>query len=198
MSHILRIDASARHSGSTTRQLTDQLVTRLVEQGYGAAVTRRDLAVTPPALLTESWVGANFTDDAERSDDQRAALALSDELIAELEAADTIVIGVPVYNFGIPAALKAWVDLIARARRTFRYTEAGPEGLLKGKKAYLVVASGGVPIGSDYDYASRYLLQLLAFVGITDVTVIAADQQLMDGEAITRATAAIEELKQAA
>lgn len=198
MSHILRIDASARHSGSTTRQLTDQLVTRLVEQGYGAAVTRRDLAITPPALLTESWVGANFTDDAERSDDQRAALALSDELIAELEAADTIVIGVPVYNFGIPAALKAWVDLIARARRTFRYTETGPEGLLKGKKAYLVVASGGVPIGSDYDYASRYLLQLLAFVGITDVTVIAADQQLMDGEAITRATAAIDDLKQAA
>lgn len=198
MSHILRIDASARHSGSTTRQLTDQLVTRLVEQGYGAAVTRRDLAVTPPALLTESWVGANFTDDADRSDDQRAALALSDELIAELEAADTIVIGVPVYNFGIPAALKAWVDLIARARRTFRYTEAGPEGLLKGKKAYLVVASGGVPIGSDYDYASRYLLQLLAFVGITDVTVIAADQQLMDGEAITRATAVIDDLKQAA
>lgn len=198
MSHILRIDASARNSGSTTRQLADQLVTRLVEQGYGSAVTRRDLALTPPALLTEAWVGANFTDDADRSDDQRAVLAHSDALIAELEAADTIVIGVPVYNFGIPAALKAWVDQIARARRTFRYTETGPEGLLKGKKAYLVVASGGVPVGSDYDFASRYLIQLLGFVGITDVTVIAADQQLMDGEAIARATSAIEELEQAA
>ena len=198
MSHILRIDASARHSGSTTRQLADQLVTRLVEQGYGSAVTRRDLALTPPALLTESWVGANFTDDADRSDDQRAVLAHSDELIAELEAADTIVIGVPVYNFAIPAALKAWIDQIARARRTFRYIETGPEGLLKGKKAYLVVASGGVPVGSDYDFATGYLRHILGFVGITDVTVIEAGQQMVDGEAVNRATAAIEQLKQAA
>lgn len=198
MSHILRIDASARNAGSTTRQLTDQLVARLVEQGYGAAVTQRDLALTPPALLNETWVGANFTDDAERSDDQRAALAASDELIAELEAADTIVIGVPVYNFAIPASLKAWVDLIARARRTFRYTETGPEGLLKGKKAFLVVASGGVPVGSDYDFATGYLRHVLGFVGITDVTIIEAGQQMMDSEAVNRATAAIEELKQAA
>ncbi|KTE44279.1 MULTISPECIES: FMN-dependent NADH-azoreductase [unclassified Sphingopyxis] len=198
MSHILRIDASARNAGSTTRQLTDQLVARLVEQGYGAAVTQRDLALTPPTLLTEAWVGANFTDDSERSDDQRATLAASDELIAELEAADTIVIGVPVYNFAIPASLKAWVDLIARARRTFRYTETGPEGLLKGKKAYLVVASGGVPVGSDYDFATGYLRHVLGFVGITDVSIIDAGQQMMDGEAIARATASIDALQQAA
>lgn len=198
MSHILRIDASARNAGSTTRQLTDQLVTRLVEQGYGAAVTTRDLALTPPALLNEAWVGANFTDDADRNDDQRAALAASDELIAELEAANTIVIGVPVYNFAIPAALKAWVDLIARARRTFRYTETGPEGLLKGKKAYLVVASGGVPVGSDYDFATGYLRHVLGFVGITDVAIIAADQQMMNGDAIAQATASIDALQQAA
>ena len=198
MTNILRIDASARNNGSTTRQLADQLVTRLIEQGYGANVVRRDLAVTPPALLTESWVGANFTDDADRTDDQRAVLAHSDELIAELEAADTIVIGVPVYNFAIPAALKAWVDLIARARRTFRYTETGPEGLLKNKRAFLVVASGGVPVGSDYDFATGYLRHVLGFVGITDVTIIAADQQLMDGEAIARATSAIGELQQGA
>lgn len=198
MTNILRIDASARNNGSTTRQLADQLVTRLIEQGYGANVIRRDLALTPPALLTETWVGANFTDDTDRTDDQRAALAHSDELIAELEAADTIVIGVPVYNFAIPAALKAWIDLIARARRTFRYTETGPEGLLKNKRAFLVVASGGVPVGSDYDFATGYLRHVLGFVGITDVTIIAADQQLMDGEAIARATSAIGELQQAA
>lgn len=198
MSHILRIDASARNAGSTTRQLADKLVARLVEQGYGASVTVRDLAATPPALLTENWVGANFTDDDARSADQKATLAASDELIGELEAADTIVIGVPLYNFAIPAALKAWVDLIARARRTFRYTETGPEGLLKGKRAFLVVASGGVPVGSDYDFATGYLRHVLGFVGITDVTIIAADQQMMDGEALNRATAAIEELKQAA
>ena len=198
MSHILRIDASARHAGSTTRQLADKLVARLVEQGYGASVTVRDLAQTPPALLTENWVGANFTDDDARSTDQKAALAASDELIGELEAADTIVIGVPLYNFAVPASLKAWIDLIARARRTFRYTEAGPEGLLKGKKAYLVVATGGVPVGSDYDFATGFLRHVLGFVGITDVTVIDAGQQMMDGDAVNRATAAIDELKQAA
>ncbi|WP_422060017.1 FMN-dependent NADH-azoreductase [Sphingopyxis sp.] len=198
MTHILRIDASARSQGSTTRSLTDHLVERLLGQSYGAKVVHRDLAATPPALLDESWVFANFTDDAERSAEQKAALASSDALIAELEAADTIVIGVPVYNFGIPAALKAWVDLIARARRTFRYTETGPEGLLTGKKAYLVVASGGVPVGSDYDFASRYMLQVLGFVGITDVTVIDAGQQMMDEGAVNRATATIDDLKQAA
>lgn len=198
MSHILRIDASARHAGSTTRQLADKLVARPVEQGYGASVTVRDLAQTPPALLTENWVGTNFTDDDARSADQKAALAASDELIGELEAADTIVIGVPLYNFAVPASLKAWIDLIARARRTFRYTEAGPEGLLKGKKAYLVVATGGVPVGSDYDFATGYLRHVLGFVGITDVTVIDAGQQMIDGDAVTRATAAIDELKQAA
>lgn len=198
MSHILRIDSSARGAGSTTRQLTDRLVARLAEQGYGAAVTQRDLSVTPPALLTESWVGANFTDETERSDEQKAALAASDELIAELEAADTIVIGVPVYNFGVPAALKAWVDLIARARRTFRYTDQGPEGLLKGKTAYLVVASGGVAVGSDADFATGYMRHMLGFVGITDVIVVAADQQMVGSDAIERATAAIDRLKQAA
>ena len=198
MSHILRIDASARNAGSTTRQLADKLVTRLVEQGYGASVIVRDLAATPPALLTENWVGANFTDDADRSADQKAALAASDELIGELEAADTIVIGVPLYNFAVPASLKAWIDLIARARRTFRYTEAGPEGLLKGKRAFIVFASGGVPLGSEVDFASGYLKHILGFVGITDVTIIAADGHLMDGEAVTRATSAIDGLKLAA
>lgn len=198
MTHILRIDASARNEGSTTRPLADQLVNRLVEQGYGATVTRRDLNIAPPALLTESWIGANFTDEDARSDEQKAVLAGSDELIAELEAADTIVITAPIYNFAIPASLKAWVDLIARARRTFRYTESGPEGLLKGKRAFIVFASGGVPLGSEVDFASGYLKHILGFVGITDVTIIAADGHLMDGEAVTRATSAIDGLKQAA
>lgn len=198
MTNILRVDASARHTGSTTRTLADRLVERLLGQNYGAKVVHRDLAATPPALLDESWVFANFTDDADRSAEQKAALEASDALIAELEAADAVVIGVPLYNFGIPASLKAWIDLIARARRTFRYTEAGPEGLLKDKKAYLVVASGGVPVGSDYDFATGYLRHVLGFVGITDVTVIDAGAQMMDGEAVNRATAAIEDLQQAA
>ena len=198
MSQILRIDASARNTGSTTRLLADQLEGRLVEQSYGATVTRRDLNVTPPAFLTENWVGANFTDEAERSDEQKALLAGSEELIAELEAADTIIITAPIYNFAIPATLKAWVDQVARARRTFRYTEGGPEGLLKGKRAYIVFASGGVPLGSQVDFASGYLKHVLGFIGITDVTIVAADGHQMDGEAIARATTAIEGLKQAA
>ena len=198
MSHILRIDASARNTGSTTRTLADQLESRLVEQSYGATITRRDLNVTPPAFLTENWVGASFTDESERSDDQKALLAGSEKLIAELEAADTIIITAPIYNFAIPATLKAWIDQVARARRTFRYTEAGPEGLLKGKRAYIVFASGGVPLGSQVDFASGYLKHVLGFIGITDVHVIAADGHQMDGSAISRATTAIDGLKQAA
>ena len=198
MSNILRIDASARNEGSTTRQLADQLVTSLAEQNYGATVTRRDLLAVPPALLSESWVGANFTDESARSDEQKALLAASDELIAELEAADTIVITAPIYNFAIPAALKAWIDQIARARRTFRYTEAGPEGLLKGKRAYIVFASGGVPLGSAVDFASGYLTHILGFIGITDVRIVAADGHQVDGEALARAASTIDGLKQAA
>ena len=198
MSHILRIDASARQSGSTTRRLADQLEARLVEQHYGATVTRRDLGLTPPAFLTEHWVGANFTDEAERSDEQKALLAGSEELIAEIEAADTIVITAPIYNFAIPATLKAWIDQVTRARRTFRYTEAGPEGLLKGKRAYILFASGGVSLGSQVDFASGYLRHILGFIGITDVHVIAADGHQTDGEAIARAATAIDGLKQAA
>jgi FMN-dependent NADH-azoreductase len=172
MSRILRIDASARYDGSVTRDLSDRLVRKLA--GTGAAITVRDLAEAPPAFVDSAWVDANFTDPAERSDAQRAELAASDMLVEELEAADRIVIGVPVYNFAIPAVLKAWVDQIARARRTFRYTEKGPEGLLKGKTAWLVVASGGTPVEGEIDYATPYLKHVLGFVGINDVRVVDA------------------------
>jgi len=176
---ILQIDASARKSGSVTRELTGALVTQLLSRSSDARVLVRDVSQGLP-FLDEDWVGANFTDPAERSAEQRMKLALSDTLVAELQGADTIVIGVPVYNFAIPAALKAWVDLIARARETFKYTENGPVGLLEGKKAYLAVASGGTKVGSDIDFAVNYLKHMLAFVGIMDVTVIAADQLMMD------------------
>lgn len=192
MSHILRIDASARNAGSTTRQLTDQLVARLVEQGYGAAVTRRDLALTPPALLTEAWVGANFTDETERSDDQRAALAASDELIAELEAADTIVIGVPMYNFAPPSTLKAWIDHVFRAGRTFKYTETGPVGLVTGKKAIIILSRGGKysegPMEA-LDFQGKYLKSALGFIGITDVELVVAEGVSMGEEAAKAAVA---------
>ncbi|MEE8455873.1 MAG: NAD(P)H-dependent oxidoreductase [Limibaculum sp.] len=176
---ILRIDTSMRHTGSVTRALTDKLVARLRAASPGSEVTVRDLAAGVP-LVNEAWIGANFTDPAERDDAQRAALAHSDELVAELKAADTLVIGLPIYNFGVPAAFKAWVDMIARARETFRYTETGPEGLMTGKRALVVVASGGVPVGSAADFATPYVRHVLGFIGITEVEFISADS-LMSG-----------------
>lgn len=176
---VLKIDASARKDGSVTRQLTEELVTSLLQSNPDTKVLTRDVSAGLP-FVDEAWIGANFTDAGERSAEQKLALALSDTLVGELKAADTIVIGVPVYNFGIPASLKAWVDLVARARETFRYSENGPVGLLDGKKAYILLASGGTPVGSDVDFASNYLKFILGFLGITDVTVIAADQLMVD------------------
>jgi len=168
---ILHINSSGRKNGSVTRSASEKLVSQL---GQGTAdVISRDLATGLP-FVDEQWIGANFTDPDERADSQKEALEFSDSLVNELQQADKIVIASPIYNFSIPAVLKAWVDLIARARVTFRYTENGPEGLLKGKTAYLVMASGGVPIGSDMDLATKYLIQVLGFVGITDVKVVDA------------------------
>ncbi|MBN9671682.1 NAD(P)H-dependent oxidoreductase [Labrenzia aggregata] len=176
---ILQIDASARKSGSVTRELSGKLVERLQHRYPEAKVVSRDISQGLP-FLDEDWIGASFTDPEQRSETQRKTLALSDTLVAELKAADTIVIGTPIYNFSIPAALKAWVDLIARARETFKYTEDGPVGLLEDKKAYVIVASGGTKVGSDIDYAATYLKHVLGFVGITDVSFIAADQLMVD------------------
>jgi FMN-dependent NADH-azoreductase len=179
---ILRIDASMRRDGSVTRGLADRLITRLTRHTPATRVVTRDLA-EGVEVIDAAWIGANFTDPAARSPEQRTALAHSDRLIAELRDADTIVIGLPVYNFGVPAAFKAWIDQIARARETFRYTESGPVGLLTGKRAYVVVASGGVQVGSAVDFATPYVRHALAFVGITDVEFVAADRLAVDAAA---------------
>lgn len=179
---ILHIDASARRQGSTTRDLSQQIVTKL-----GASrIIRRDLA-TPLPLLTEDWVSANFTPADQRSETQRDTLALSDQLVAELQDADTIVIGLPIYNFSVPAAFKAWIDLIARAGLTFEYSEAGPRGLLNGKRVILAIASGGTQVGSEIDFATNYARHVLGFVGLTEVEVVAADQMAIDPEAAMKA-----------
>ena len=176
---ILRIDASARRTGSVTRDLADRAVARLAPR----AVIHRDLAARPVPQIDEAWVAANFTPEAERSAGQRGALALSETLVAEIEAADTLVIGVPIYNFGVPAALKAWVDQVARAGRTFRYTAEGPIGLLQGKRAVVIVASGGTEAGSEIDFATGYIRHVLGFIGITDVEIVAADRMMADRDA---------------
>ncbi|SHG87995.1 FMN-dependent NADH-azoreductase [Cognatishimia maritima] len=171
MTHtVLHIDASARDNGSVSRTLSSQLVDSL----RPAQVIRRDLKDGLP-FLSEDWVSGTFTPVAERSDAQNAILSQSDILVAEVQAADTIVIGTPIYNFSVPAVLKAWIDQIARAGVTFRYTENGPEGLLSGKSVIVAVASGGVKIGTDYDFATPYLKFALGFLGITDVRFVDQD-----------------------
>ena len=178
---LLRVNASMRKQGSISRQLTDELIQSLVASRPDTQIVTRELT-QGVSLIDEEWIGANFTGDEERSAEQRAKLAESDALVAELEAADTLVIGVPIYNFGVPAAFKAWVDMIARARKTFKYTENGPVGLLEGKKAYVVIASGGTQSGSDIDFATPYVRHVLGFVGIHDVSIIAADQLMATGD----------------
>ena len=178
---ILRIDASARKTGSITRELNDSIVERFLADG-DTSVSVRDLAEEALPQLTESWIGANFTKAEERSPEQKEALALSDDLIEEINAADVLLIGLPIYNFGIPAALKAWVDLVARAGVTFKYSESGPVGLLEGKRAIVTVASGGTAMGSDIDFATGYIRHVLGFIGIKDVVFVAADQMAIDAE----------------
>jgi len=172
---VLEISASGRRHDSTSRMLTAELIAALESRYDTIDVTRRDLSDGVP-FVDEAWIEANFTAGEERNEQQRETLAYSDTLVAELQNADVIVMGVPIYNFSIPAALKAWIDMIARARLTFRYTENGPRGMLEGKKVYVVVASGGVAVGSDYDFATPYLRHALAFIGITDIEFIAAEQ----------------------
>lgn len=187
---VLRIDSSVRKDESVTRDLTNRIVARL----NADEVITRDLIETPP-LVDEAWATANFTPADKRTDAQKEILALSDKIIDELRAADTIVIGLPIYNFMIPASLKAWVDQFIRAGVTFRYTEAGPEGLLPNKRAILAVASGGTGVGSEIDHATTYMKFILGFVGITDVSVVAADQLAIDAEgSVKNAYEAVEQI----
>ena len=188
MNHtILRIDASMRHNGSISRQLADRLVEKLRRQRATSLITR-DLS-QGIELVNEAWIAANFTARADRSDEMNAALAKSDALIAELRTADTLVLATPIYNFSVPAALKAWIDQVCRARETFAYTENGPVGLLEDKRAFVIVSSGGTPMHSDMDFASGYLRHVLGFIGISDVSFIGADQ-LMHNEDAALANAA--------
>jgi FMN-dependent NADH-azoreductase len=191
---ILEINAAARYDGSISRKLAADLSNALADRLGNADVKRRDLAKGLP-FIDEEWVTANSTPEEERSEHHRKILAYSDELVAELQDADVLVIGAPIYNFSVPAVLKAWIDMVARARLTFRYTETGPKGLLTGKKAYVVVPSGGVPVGSEMDFATPYLRHVLAFIGITEVEFVGAQGADRDGgQALDAARAYIAEL----
>ena len=174
MTHVLHITASA-HSGTST---SGKASAQIIADQNPSTVTLRDIGGSHLPLITGDWADARLVEPEARTPAQSDLLALSDTLIAELQAADTIVIATPIYNFGTPAALKAWMDLIARPGVTFRYTENGPEGLLTGKTARIIASSGGVPIGSPADHLTPHLRFFLGFIGITDVTVIPASDVL--------------------
>ena len=174
MSTLLQINTSARIAGQANR-LADDFVQAWHRQHPQDRIVLRDLTQQPVPHLDERTLNAFFTPPEQRDADLQAAVRLSDELIAELQAADVIVIGVPMYNFGIPSTLKAYFDHIARAGITFRYTANGPEGLLTGKRAIILAARGGIYSGTPKDTQSAYLRDFLAFVGITEVEFIYAE-----------------------
>ena len=175
----LVVTASAAGAQSVSRKLALELAETL-----GGPVTLRDVSGGLPV------VDADFLGGREG-----ASTKVSEELIAELRAHDRVILAAPMYNFGVPAALKAWIDLIARAGVTFKYSETGPVGLLEGKRAVVAMSTGGTPVGSDIDFASGYIRHVLGFIGITDVEVIAADRVMAQGaQAIADAKAEIDKL----
>jgi len=173
--NILRLDASIRKIGSYSRDLSDKLIRQLLGEQYehekSRKITTRDLADGIP-LIDENWSKANFTAVNERTLEQNQYLVTSDTLVNELKNTDLLVIGLPIYNFGVPAAFKAWIDQVVRSKLTFQYTDNGPVGLVKNKKAYIIIVSGGTQLGSELDFISNYLRHVLGFIGITDVSFI--------------------------
>lgn len=172
---ILQINGSARSEGANSTRIASDIVARLQAADPRASVVVRDLARNPAPVVDEAALGALFTPAEQRTPQQAARVAESDALIAEVQAADVIVIGVPMYNFTISAQLKNWIDAIARAGVTFRYTENGPEGLLKGKKVILAFARGGRYRGTAADTQAPFLHMVLGFLGMTDVRDVFAE-----------------------
>jgi FMN-dependent NADH-azoreductase len=198
MTNILILDSAATGDASVSRRLTDAAAGTIRRRDPRARIVRRDIGADPVPHLTQASVPAIRAGLVE-TQEAREALALSDRLIDELKAADVIVIGAPMYNFGMPSTLKAWFDHVLRARVTFRYTEAGPEGLLKGKKAIVVETRAGFysegPAAS-MDSQEPHIRTLLAFMGIEDVTFVRAEKLAFGPEAAAAAVAdAIERIE---
>ena len=197
MTKVLIVDSAATGEASVSRKLTRELARQLRAQGGTVELVSRDVGTDPVPHLTAATVGAIRTGTAE-TEEGRRALALSDQLVAEVKEADLIVIGAPMYNFGIPSTLKAWFDHILRAGITFRYSEKGPEGLVTGKRAIVVEARAGLysegPAAAT-DSQEPHLRTLLGFMGVTDVTFVRAERLAFGPEAAAAAVAeAIEQL----
>lgn len=193
MTTLLQINASLFANQGQSTRLAEQFVAAWQGRNPDSTVVVRDLAAEPVPHLDGARFAAFLAKPEERTAEQRAVAAYSDALIAELQAADVIVLGLPLYNFGVPSTLKAYIDHIARAGITFRYTANGPEGLLTGKKAYIFAARGGKYAGTPLDSQSAFIRNFLAFVGITDVEFIYAEGLAMGEESKNAALAAARE-----
>lgn len=178
MAKILNVISSPRGGASNSIKLADAIISKIKEKDPGAFVQVKDLTNKPFPHLEEAHLNAFFTPAEQHTAENKEAIRHSDEAIKEIFDADIIVIGAPMYNFTIPSVLKAWIDHIARAGITFRYTATGPEGLIQGKKVYLAVSTGGIYSSGDsagYDFVVPYLKAFLGFLGMTDVTVVRAE-----------------------
>jgi len=176
MPTILHINSSPLYGRSVSRQLTDAFVTQWKSSHPNGTVLDRDLNATPIPPVTAEWVGAAYTPEEARTSPQKEVLALSDTLVAELEQADEYVFGVPMHNFGVPSVLKLWIDQIARVGKTFSYADGTPKGLLAGKKATFLIATGGIYDAqtqmASFNFVEPYLRSVFGFLGVTDATFL--------------------------
>ena len=193
MTTILQLNSAARSQGANSTLLANELAAKLQAANPGAKLVLRDLLTDALPHLDDSVLGAFFTPAEQRTPEQAAVAARSDALIAELQAADIVIIGAPMYNFGISSQLKTYFDWIGRAGVTFRYTANGPEGLVKGKKVYVVSARGGKYAGTPLDSQTPHIQAFLGLIGITDVEFIYAEGLNMGPDAASAALASARE-----
>lgn len=192
MNKILFYKTSPKNEGSISTELGEYLVNRLSKEG-NTNVSKRQLDQVP--FINQQIINGLYINDNEKTLEQLEAFKISYAIVKDVHENDTIIISTPIYNFAAPAVLKAWADLVARLNKTFQYTDNGPVGLLKNKKAYIVVSSGGTKIGSEIDFFTPWMKFFLNFIGIKDVTFISADQLMSDdGSKIIQAKSQINEL----
>ncbi|MGG1946047.1 NAD(P)H-dependent oxidoreductase [Trinickia sp. NRRL B-1857] len=198
MTTILQLNSAARSQGANSTLLANELAAKLQQANEGSKLVRRDLLADALPHLDDTVLGAFFTPADQRTPGQAAIVARSDALIDELQAADVVIIGAPMYNFGISSQLKTYFDWIARAGVTFRYTANGPEGLVKGKKAYIVSARGGKYAGTPNDSQTPHIKAFLGLIGITDVEFIYAEGLNLGPDAANAALSSAREAIEAA
>jgi len=186
VSRILVIESSARHQGSVSRQLTEQFITQWSVAHPDDQVQVRDLAANPVPHLDADLLGGWMKPAGQQSAAEQEALQRSDRLTDELLAADVLVLAAPMYNFAIPSTLKAWLDHVLRAGKTFKYSDTGPQGLLTGKRAFVLTARGGIYAGGTLDHQEPYLRQALGFIGIHDVEFVHAEGLSLGAEAMEK------------